>query len=408
MADVDVLIVGAGPAGAACAVELRAQGFGGSILLAGRELDAPYDRTPATKAYLQGRTAKADHVLHPEDFWAASDIDLRTRTSVMKLDPAARVATLADKQQVRYGKALVATGANVRRLRVDGATLDGIHYVRALGNADAIRRELDGVSEVVLVGGSYIACEVAASLTALGKHCTLVAIEDEPMATGFGVAVGRWVRGVLEAHGVSLALGETLARFEGPQGGRVERVVCESGAAFDADMVVMGTGAMPDVLLARSAGLTLGESGGVACDAQLRTSADGVWAAGDVCEYDSVVHGRRLRIEHWEVARAQGRHVARSMLGDPAPFTEVPYFWSDLADWASLEYVGPAASWDREVLRGAMDDGAFTVFYLDGGRVVAALTSGRSGDLDLARRLIASGEDVSGRLGELADAGATV
>jgi 3-phenylpropionate/trans-cinnamate dioxygenase ferredoxin reductase subunit len=275
--------------------------------------------------------------------------------------------------------------------------------VRTLGNAASIRSDAEDAERVVLIGGSYIACEVAASLTALGKRCTLVAMEEEPLSNGFGLDAGRFFRGVLEAHGVELATGETLARFEGPEEGRVERVVCESGRVVEADLVVMGTGAVPDVMLARSAGLEIGDSGGVACDAALRSSADGVWAAGDICEYDSLIHGRRLRIEHFEVAQAQGAHAARAMLGASEPYEVVPYFWSDLSDWASLEYVGPAASWDREVVRGSFDDGRFTIFYLDGGRVAGALSVGRSSDLDIARRLMISGEDVSDRTDALAD-----
>jgi 3-phenylpropionate/trans-cinnamate dioxygenase ferredoxin reductase subunit len=391
VADVDVLIVGAGPAGSAAAETLRAEGFDGSILLAGRELDAPYERPPASKSYLQGGSSKDDALLHPDSFWAESSIDLRTRTSVMKLDPAQRTATLSTKDTLTFDMALVATGANVRRLRVDGATLEGIHYLRTLGNADAIRADAERGERVVLIGGSYIACEVAASLTALGKQCTLVAMEDLPLSTHFGPTAGAYFAELLSSKGIELAMGETLAGFEG-SGERVERVVCESGRTFDADLVVMGTGAMPDIMLARSAGLELGETGGVACDARLRTSADRIWAAGDICEYDSVVHGRRLRVEHWEVARAQGAFAARAMLGADADYTEIPYFWSDLADWASLEYVGPAASWDREVIRGSVDDGAFTIFYVQDDAVAGALTVGRSDDLDEARALMVSGE----------------
>src|SRR3954452_17749412 len=154
MADVDVLIVGAGPAGATAAETLRGEGFGGSILLAGRELDPPYDRTPASKGDLQGRISKEDCLLHPPAWWAEQHVDLRTRTSVMKLDPTARVATLSSKEQLSFGQALLATGANVRRLRVDGGMLDGIHYVRALANADAIRRDAEDASRVTLIGGS--------------------------------------------------------------------------------------------------------------------------------------------------------------------------------------------------------------------------------------------------------------
>jgi 3-phenylpropionate/trans-cinnamate dioxygenase ferredoxin reductase component len=300
--------------------------------------------------------------------------------------------TLANKDVLKYGKLLLATGANVRRLRLDGSDLEGIHYLRALGNADAIRTDASEASSIVLVGGSYIACEVAASLTAQGKRCTLVMQEDGPLALGFGSTASDFFAGVLRSHGVEWVPRDSLGRFEGD--GRVQRVVTESGRSLDADMVVMGIGAMPDVMLARSAGLELGESGGIACSSVLETSAPGIWAAGDACEYDSVVHGRRLRIEHWEVARAQGAAVAAAIMGSREPFAEVPYFWSDLADWCTLEYVGPASEWDEEIVRGSVEDGEFTIFYRDGGRVVAALTVGRSDDLERARELMVSREVV--------------
>jgi len=147
-------------------------------------------------------------------------------------------------------------------------------------------------------------------------------------------------------------------------------------------------------MLARKAKLELGESGGVMCDRTLRTSAEGIFAAGDMCEYDSVVHGRRLRIEHEEVAAAQGRHAARAMLGSDEPYTEIPYFWSDLADWATFEYVGAAAAWDEEIVRGDPAEAEFAIFYASEGSIVAALAVGRSDDLDVARGLIASGGSV--------------
>jgi 3-phenylpropionate/trans-cinnamate dioxygenase ferredoxin reductase component len=183
----------------------------------------------------------------------------------------------------------------------------------------------------------------------------------------------------------------------------VQRVVCESGRVVEADLVVLGTGAMPDVMLARSSGLELGETGGVRCSQTLETSAPGVWCAGDPCEYDSVVHGRRLRVEHFEVAAAQGRYAAAAMLGETAPYDEIPYFWSDLADWCTLEYVGPAERWDREIVRGSLDDGDFTLFYLEAGRLTAALTVGRSDDLEHAKRLIAGREELGERAEALAD-----
>jgi len=399
----DVLIVGGGVAGASCAEGLRELGFDGSIVLAGREPLPPYERPPCSKELLRGESTSDDALLHPVDWYAERDIELLVRTSVMKLDLEARSAALSTREEVAFGQALLATGANVRRLRVDGCDLDGIHYLRAPGNADAIRADAERAERVVLIGGSYIACEVAASLTTMGKRCTLVMVEEAPLSTGFGPAAGGFFAALLGSHGIQLVTGDPLARFEGE--GRVQRVVTESGRVLDADLVVMGTGAVPDVMLARASGLELGETGGVRCSRTLETSCEGVWAAGDPCEYDSVVHGRRLRVEHFEVAAAQGRAAAAAMLGQADPYGVVPYFWSDLADWCTLEYVGPAASWDREVVRGSLDEGAFTIFYLDSGRVAAALAVGRSDDLEHAQRLIAGRVELGERADALADDG---
>jgi 3-phenylpropionate/trans-cinnamate dioxygenase ferredoxin reductase component len=166
--------------------------------------------------------------------------------------------------------------------------------------------------------------------------------------------------------------------------------------------VVVGVGVRPDVMLAKRAGIEVED--GIVCDAKLETSAPGVFAAGDVCSYASVVHGRRLRVEHWDVALQQGRHAARGMLGETDPYREVPYFFSDLADWASLEYVGPAQDWDEIVWRGDRDAGEWSAWYLNEGRLAAALAVGRSDDLVHARRLIESGADLSQQKAALADA----
>ena len=384
------------------------------MLLVGREQDPPYERPPASKDYLRGETDRSGTYLHPADWYAAKGVELLSRTSVMKLDTEARVAKLSSKEEVGYGACVLATGANVRRLRVPGSELEGIHYLRALGNADAIRDDAAEASRVVLVGGSYIACEVAASLTALGKRCTMVMVEDAPLSAHFGEQVGAFVAALLRERGVELVTADPLAAFVGDTqtaspsgtGGRVASVETESGRLVDADLVVMGTGAMPDVMLARSSGLSLGETGGVECSSTLATSAEGVWCAGDACEYDSVLHGRRVRIEHWEVARAQGKAVAAAVAGRAADFVEVPYFWSDLADWVTLEYVGTATSWDREIVRGSFDSGSFAVFYLADGRLVGALSVGRPEDLMQARRLLAAGGELGGRAEALADLGA--
>jgi 3-phenylpropionate/trans-cinnamate dioxygenase ferredoxin reductase component len=399
------LLIGGGMASANCARWLRESGGEGEILLVGREPEPPYNRPPCSKGYLQGKESRQDTYFRPDDWWAEQRIDLRTRTSVTKLDTAAREATLSSKEVVTWDSALIATGANVRRLNVEGAELEGIHYLRALGNADHIRADADG-KKVVLIGGSYIGCEVAASLVS-GDHasCEIVMQEAITLSRGFGDTAGRWLQDRLEEHGIVVHGEDALERFEGADG-RVTHVVTAGGKRLEADCVVIGAGVMPDAMLARSAGLTLDEErGGVLCDGQLRTSAPGVWAAGDVASYESRPNGRRIRIEHWDVAFNHGKTVARNMLGQEVEHDVVPYFFSDLADWASLEYVGPAASWDRELVRGSLEEGSFSVWYLAGGRVEGALSIGRSDDLGHARRLIAGRVELGERADALGDLG---
>jgi len=384
--EVDHLLIGGGLASANCARWLREEGAEGSIMVVGRELDPPYNRPPLSKGYLRGSESKQDALFRPDEWWAEQEIELLTRTSVMKLDTEARTATLSNKDVVRFDKALLATGANVRRLRVDGGDLDGIHYLRAFGNSDAIRADVEQAGRVVLVGGSYIGCECAASITAaFGVKCTIVMQESETFQHVFGSRVGGYFHRVLEEHGVEIHGGDGLDRFEGADG-RVSHVHTRNGLELDCDAVIIGAGVMPDVMLARSAGLELGEQGGVRCDSKLETSVPGIYAAGDICEYDSVIHGRSLRVEHWDVAFNHGKTAALNMLGRGVDHDVVPYFFSDLADWASIEYVGPGQG--DAVIRGSLEHGSFTAFYLDGGVVTAALTNGRSDDLDHARRFI--------------------
>lgn len=401
---IDILLIGGGIASASAAAELRERGFEGTITLATRELDPPYHRPPITKGYLQGSEDRASTLIHPEEWYDEHDVELLTRTSVMALDTEARTAKLG-KEEVSFGQALIATGAMIRRLQVDGAQRDGIHYLRALGNADSLRKEVEQAERVAVVGGSYIATEVAASLTLLGKQCTIVCQEQLPLERHFGPVAAQFVADLLTAHGIEIVAEANVVEFagKGEDDAPVTAVVCEDGRRIDADLVVVGVGATPDVMLARKIGLELGDSGGVACDRRLQTSVEGIFAAGDICEYDSAIHGRRLRIEHEEVAAAQGRAAARAMLGAEEPFAEVPYFWTDLADWATLEYVGPAQSWDEELVRGDPAGGSFTIWYLDGGLLVAALTAGRSDDLDIARSLLISGVDIGPLRGSLTD-----
>jgi 3-phenylpropionate/trans-cinnamate dioxygenase ferredoxin reductase subunit len=398
---VDYLLIGGGLASGNCARWLREEGADGSILLVGREPDLPYHRPECSKTYLQGKESREETFFRPPAWYDEQAVEALTRVTVTRLSPSERQAQLSNKETVRFRKALIATGANVRRLNVPGCELQGIHYLRTLGNSEAIRADAAG-KRVVLIGGSYIACEVAASLTELGSSCSLVMLEPVALSRGFGEQAGRFFQSRLEEHGIEVHGGQSLERFEGSDG-RVTKVVTEKGLELEADAVVVGAGVAPDVMLARSAGLELAEQGGVAVSETLETDVPGVYAAGDIAAYESVIHRRRIRIEHWDVAFNHGKTTALNMLGRNQPHDVVPYFFSDLADWASLEYVGPATKWDQEVVRGSFDDGEFAIFYLDEGRLAGALSVGRSQDLDEARRWITSRAQIGDRADELGD-----
>ena len=218
--EVDFLLIGGGLAAANCAAELRKRGADGSVLLVGREPEPPYERPPLSKEYLRGEAERADAYVNPPSWYEENDVELLSGTNVMSLDPEARTAKLQGGDEVSFGKALIATGAMVNILRVEGAENEGIHYLRAFGNSDAIRADAEAAEHVVLIGGSYIGAEVAASLTAKGTKCTIVTMEDVALSRTFGEDAGRWFHQLLESKGVTIHGGEELEAYEGD--GRVK------------------------------------------------------------------------------------------------------------------------------------------------------------------------------------------
>jgi 3-phenylpropionate/trans-cinnamate dioxygenase ferredoxin reductase component len=390
---VEHLLIGGGLASGNCARHLREEGAKGEILIVGREPDPPYNRPPLSKQYVRGEESRDDILFRPDDWYAEQRIDVLTRTSVMKLDPASRVATLSNKDEIQFEKALLATGSNVHILHAEGAQLDGIHYLRTMRTADALKEELASAERVALIGGSYIGTELAASFTKLGKQCELIMLESVTHERFYGAEVGRYFQDVLEEHGVEVHGSQELERFEG-DGDRVGKVVTKSGLEVECDFVAIGAGVHPELHLAEQAGIETGS--GVIANRFLETSVPGIFAAGDIAEYDSVVHGQRIRIEHWDVAFNQGRFAALNMLGKQVEYDVVPYFWSDLADWTSMESVGPASDWDEIWWRGSREEGKFTAWYLKAGKVAGALTVGRSEDIAVAARLLKEKTDVSG------------
>ncbi|MHB8492010.1 MAG: NAD(P)/FAD-dependent oxidoreductase, partial [Solirubrobacteraceae bacterium] len=235
--DVDFLLIGGGLACAVAARTLREQAPERSIMLVGRESDPPYERPPCSKEYLQGSQSREDTFVEQPAWYEENRIELLTRTSVTALDAAARTAKLSTREEVGFSKALLATGANVRRLQVEGCDLEGIHYLRTLGNSDTIRADLGAAERVVMIGGSYIACEVAASLTASGRHCAMVMQEELPLERTFGAGTARFFADQLAVHGVAMHGHDELERFEGD--GRVTKVITKAGREMEADLVVI-------------------------------------------------------------------------------------------------------------------------------------------------------------------------
>jgi 3-phenylpropionate/trans-cinnamate dioxygenase ferredoxin reductase component len=383
------VIVGAGLAGARAAETLRAEGFGGRLLLFGDEAERPYDRPPLSKAYLRGETDRDSLYLHGEGFYAAHDIELRPSTPVRSIDPAGRRLELASGERIRYDRLLLATGAAPRRLPLPGAELAGVHYLRSRRDADALAAAAARVEHVVVVGTGWIGSEAAASLRQLGREVTLLGPDTAPLARVLGPEIAGVYRDLHADHGVRLALGTRLAGVRG--GGQVEAVVTADGRTIECDLVLIGAGAVPRTELAAAAGLPVRD--GLLADARLRTAASGVYAAGDIAAAWHPRYQTHLRVEHWANALNQGPAAARSMLGVPTAYERLPYFYSDQYE-LGMEYSGLATAWDRVVVRGDLATRTFIAFWLQDRRVVAGMNAGVWDVVEPIQALIRDGRPV--------------
>jgi 3-phenylpropionate/trans-cinnamate dioxygenase ferredoxin reductase component len=363
------VIVGAGLAGAKAVEALRDEGFDGRIVLIGDEAEQPYERPPLSKDYLRGESPREKAHVHADGFYAANEIELRTGTTVDSVELDRRAAVLADGERIGWDRLLLATGAEPRRLRLPGSDLDGIHYLRELRDADAIAARLERGGRLVVVGTGWIGAEVAASARQKGLDVTIVARGELPLEHVLGPEVGRVYVGIHRDHGVRLVGGVVLERFEG--GAAVERVRLADGRALEADFVVVGIGVAPRTELAERAGIAV--ENGIAVSEGLETNAEGVYAVGDVASAHHPFYGRRLRVEHWANALNQPLVAARAMLGKPASYERLPYFFSDQYD-VGMEYSGHAARWDEVVFRGDVEGREFIAFWLEAHRVVAGMS----------------------------------
>jgi 3-phenylpropionate/trans-cinnamate dioxygenase ferredoxin reductase component len=362
------IILGASLAGAKAAEELRERGFDGRVVLVGSEEERPYERPPLTKDYLRGESDRDKAYVHEPGFYEDHDIALLSGATATSIDPAASTVALEDGSELHYDRLLLTTGAQPREIPVPGADLEGVYYLRTLGDSDVLRERLDAGGRVAVIGGGWIGSEFAASARQKGLEVALIDPLEIPMARLFGEEVGSFYRDVHAQHGVELLLGDGVQAFEGD--GAVARVNTTSGKTVDCDFVVVGIGVAPRVGLAEAAGIKI--DNGIVVDEHLRSSAENVFAAGDVANAWHPFYKQQIRVEHWANALNQGPAAARAMLGDEAGYERLPYFFSDQYD-VGMEYSGYAIDWDEVVFRGSRDSGEFVAFWLQDGRVVAGM-----------------------------------
>lgn len=370
------VIIGASLAGAKAAETLREEGFTGSIVLLGSELELPYERPPLSKGYLLGKADKASIYVHDEHWYPGHHIDLQLGVTASAIDRGAKRVGLASGGSIGYDRLLLAMGAHPRRLDLPGGDLDGVHYLRTAADSEALATALavppGEETRVVILGAGWIGLEVAAA--AREKGCAVTVLEPEPTALHrqLGPELGDYFAGLHRSHGVQFRFGETATELHNGVDGRVTGVRTSGGADLPADVVVVAIGAAPSVALAEAAGLEV--ANGVLTDAALRTSDPDVFAAGDVASVAHPLLGRRVRVEHWANALNGGPAAARSMLGQEVSYDRVPYYFSDQYD-LGMECSGlpEPGYYDQVVYRGERGSAEFIAFWLQGGCVVAGM-----------------------------------
>ncbi len=363
-----VVIAGGGAAGFAAAEMLRRRGFDGQVTIVSADRDAPYDRPNCSKDFLAGEAPPEWMPLRADSWYADNDIDLRLNTEIAALDARERQVALKGGDALPYDALVLALGAEPSRPPIPGLDAPSAYVLRSLADAETILAAAKGARRVAVVGASFIGLEVAAALRHHGLEVCVAAPEGVPLGRILGDEVGAWIRRLHEANGVVFHLGR---KVEGWGDGRLR---LDGGETLAADFVVVGAGVRPRTALAEAAGLKV--DNGVVVDARLRTSAPDVYAVGDVARFPDAGSGKLIRVEHWVHAERQGQHAARAILGDDAPFTDPPFFWS-VHYGTTVNYVGHAEAFDAPRIEGSLDDQDAAIRYVQGGRTLAVATVGR-------------------------------
>jgi 3-phenylpropionate/trans-cinnamate dioxygenase ferredoxin reductase component len=387
------VIVGGGMAGAIATQTLREEGFDGKITLLGQEPNAPYERPPLSKDYLQGKAERDSIFVHPEPWYAEHAVELSMGSAVTSLDPASRTVTTATGARLRYDKLLLATGSKPRHLDVPGAGLDGVYYLRNVEDSDRLKIKFAEANRVVIIGAGWIGLETAAAARAAGLDVTLLVSGDLPLEHVLGPEVAPIFDELHRSHGVDLRYRTTAVELMGRHG-TVTGVMLSDGTRIDADMIIVGVGVAPRTELAAAAGLKI--DNGIVVDEHLRTSDPDIFAAGDIAQTYSPRLGRHIRVEHWANARRQGAVAAKAMLGQDAVDVRPSYFFTDQYD-LSMEYTGDIgpAGYDRVIFRRNADSNEMIVFWLYEQRIQAGMNINIWDVADDIDRLIQSARPIN-------------
>jgi 3-phenylpropionate/trans-cinnamate dioxygenase ferredoxin reductase subunit len=392
MEQFDVLIVGAGHAGAQAAVALRQLHFPGSVALLTEEADWPYERPPLSKDYLAGEKSFETILLRPTEFWASRDITLLRGLRVDAVDPVLRTVGTSGGLAIGYGVLIWAAGGAARRLSCTGHHLAGVHTIRTRADVDALRGELASTRRVAVIGGGYIGLEAAAALTKLGCSVSVIEMQDRVLARVAGEPLSRFYEAEHRAHGVEILLQTAVDCIE-ERDGRACGVRLGDGSVLAADMVVVGIGIVPSVQPVLDAGAAGGN--GVDVDEFCRTSLDSIYAIGDCAAHISrFAEGRRIRLESVQNAADQAGVAAKSIAGTPIVYDSVPWFWSNQYD-LKLQTIGLSLGYDDVVVRGDVGARSFSVVYLREGRVIALDCVNATRDYVQGKALVAGGARVA-------------
>ncbi|MDV7246585.1 MULTISPECIES: NAD(P)/FAD-dependent oxidoreductase [Rhodococcus] len=376
-----MVIVGTGIAGATAAETLRAEGFSGRIVMVGDEPSLPYRRPALSKDLLAGTMTAERALLKSDTAWTEKDIDIRSGISAETIDPERRTVALSDGETLTFEALLLATGGRAREF----ATRSGerIHTLRGLADTTSLRDAIIGAGSVLIVGGGLIGSEVAATARSLGTEVTILEAAEAPLIRILPPAISKMYRQLHAEHGVTMETGVSLTSLTLDDHGVV--ATDTEGRTWSAGMALVAIGMAPNTELAASARLSI--DNGIVVDEHFRTSASGIYAAGDVANCPNPIIGGRHRTEHWNSAMSQGAAAAKAMLGRPALFTEVPWAWSTQYGH-NLQFAGWPRADDDLIVRGSLDDRNFTALFSRNRMLVGAVSMGRPKDIRAARELI--------------------